>query len=495
MPSNEDVNAAIERTSAGSAVKPQYWFIGAYLFAFVLSKFLGFMPGYALDDYVTRSREAEILTTHFIAQGRFTFALLMSWLQLTSLHLNDFNVVGLFGLGLFSGLFASSALRIGARSNPLLLAACGALAGAYPYLTEYVSFRQAILPTAVLFFLCWIATDAYQRWRSSRQHVHLAIFLGCSVLAAGINQLAVPLLCIAVLLHDFLDAAPNGNFRLAVRGVARTACIGLAITVLYFVAAFVVLKLCGGEASQRTKLVPSSELVLRFKQIALTCRDIFLGSEKVASSASKWGLWIATAVLMVSAAIRAPRTLGVAIFFLAVATGLTLAPVAVGEVWWPVPRTLIALPFAVISYFLLLEVGQREALVQMSAFAILASAAVMAAHSNAVLSDQQRLNRWDLEKAREIAERVATRFPNAPARIALPTGAWTHTMDPEMPIGDMNISALGVTWAVDAMFDEATGRQMTVTISEARAAQCASRPKFPDEAAIFVDGDDVVVCL
>lgn len=475
-------------------------FATAFAVAFLLSKVLGFFPGYALDDYVTGQQSAVGLSQQFIAQGRFTFALLHDVLSRAHLQQADFASTGLFALALFSALFYCRAFELDGRGPRLgFWVASGLLLGAHPYLAEYVTFRQAIMPLALAMFLSWLSIGSYITWRNDGGLLRLSTAIFAAVLATGTNQLALAFLSIAALYWELQPAAGASGMREAGRqllvGISRTAAASLTVVIIYYAIATGV-KLAAGVTGGDTRatFLALSAVAERAVQVWDLLLRIGFGDEAIASRIAKAGLWLAFFALLVSAGIRQPVRAVVALVFLAIAVSLAVLPVSVGSVWWPVPRTLVAIPMALIGVLALLAHGGHRPLQGIAAIGLGFSALLLAAHSSSMLNDQQRLNRWDVLKARDVASRIAERYPSA-NKLALSGARWSYPVATDMAQGDMNVSAISVGWAVDALFDEATGEQMTVRTTATPVPACAARPRFPAEDSTFLDGDEVVACL
>lgn len=473
-------------------------FLIAFALGFAVSKGLGFLPGYALDDYVAQRPTNTGLTDLFLSQGRFTFVLVYKAIGYAHLQLQDFAQAGLIALAIFSALFYLQALRFRSEESGSIWIAVGLLLGAYPYLTEYVTFRQAILPMAIAMALSWTAIVSYARWRNGKRTGWLATALAAATLAVGTNQLMLALISIAVLYGEMRTAIETDRMRTRnaiLTAVLKAALATTVVLLLYCAAAWGSMQWAGhGTVASRATLLPLDSAPQRIAEVAKLIALLGLGDELSASRLSKLGVWAALLVVLGSAAVRKPRLAVVAILFLCISLTLAILPIVLSAQWWPVPRTLIAIPLAITGTIMMSAPAAPRAAQLTAAAGLVFSAVVMSAHSSSILTDQQRLNRWDAARAREIAEQATREFPGT-RKLALSGTTWGYPIAPEIAQGDMNVSALNVDWAVDPLFDEATGMDMHVRITNEFVQACAARPRFPEPGSLFKNNDEAIVCL
>lgn len=223
---------------------------------------------------------------------------------------------------------------------------------------------------------------------------------------------------------------------------------------------------------------------------------VLVESEPVASSTAKILLLLAVLLALVPACSQQRRASAVAVLFAAAASAIAFLPHAVSSTWWPVPRTLIAVPlvFAGILSLTANELTNRWKS-GIIAGLTLASALLFCAHSNAILTNQQRVNRWDIAQAQAITIYVAEKYPDHQRKIAIVGGRWAYDIAPSAAQGDMNISAFSVGWAIDPMFDEATGINMDVRTAPEYIEICADKPRFPSADSTISLEAEVIVCL
>jgi len=484
-------------------------FSSAFAIAFLLSKFAGFSVGYALDDYLIVSQQhAGTFSNFFLSQGRYTNAALDILLDAANLQMANFSAGALAATVCFAALFYARIFspRVGTRL--VAWAAVGALLGAHSYYAEYVSFRQAALPMSIMFATCWMAATHYRKalTGSSSKFRHLSAALAFGAVAMGTNQLAISFLAIGVLYMHLemglarLEHASATQFRpmlqllgSATLASAATGAVLITASTLLSIFLRAVFRV---PANDRATLILAQDIPERAHQIWSLLPTLFYSTEPVASLFAKALCLSGLALLLISSASRDARRSLSAIVFLAISLCITLIPIAFSKDWWPVPRTLIAWPFALAATAALCIGPERKRTALAGLVLLLASAAVFCAHSSSMLLNQQRLNRWDMARAQEIAVQIALRHPGFQGRIAIGNPSWSYPLAPDISQGDMNVSAMSVPWAIDPLFDEATGNNLTVRIAADLAVQCSGKDAFPasDSITDLPDGE-VLVCL
>lgn len=487
---------ALPRLTAGST------FLAAYLAFFFISKLLGFSSGYAPDDYVIlRQGDDAQLLKFFLSQGRYSTALVEAALQACGLTMSAFSTIGLVATGLFSGLFYRDAIRFQERSNVIQTIGVGALLGAHSYYTEYVSFRQAALPMSLVFLGLWLSLRLYLKALPG-PHNFPAI-LGSLILATfvmGINQLAVSFVAIAVIsVHTrrLLDS-DMAHVRSSVPSwfypPLYAALAGFVVIICNLVAAKLVMVFADVSGNQRAALLPMELWQQRAGELAMLLPKLWFKSETVASWPAKVLAIAAFVMLLASSHRKTGGNASLALSTFAAATAAALVPTAASAEWWPVPRTLIAVPFALAVAIAILN-PRRGVMQSFATGLLIASACLFSAHSQAILFNQQRLNRWDQMQARDISQLAIQRFPASAAKIAIVEPEWSHEIAQDITQGDLNVSAFSVEWAVDPLFDEATGRDHSVRVAPELQDLCRSSHKYPDPSVIHEQNGEVVVCM
>ena len=475
-------------------------FVATYFIAFIISKYVGFSLGYALDDYIVTSKaNADSLIHLFLSQGRFSFAIVQHLLTTTNLSMSDFHTIALVGISLFSGLMFSSMLNAPECDNPLTIISIASLLGTYPYFAEYVSFHQAALPMALMFLFLWLSFDNYSKWVKHSFHgaMHPAIVVIFAVIAAGFNQLAFSFLCIGLLVFTAQRVttplgSPKSKWWMP---FYTSACGGIAVGIPYLLVAYIVRIVYGVPSDARATMLSVADMPERVNQVLGLVIKIFIEKEPIVSVAAKAALLISLLAVAVFTSAARLRNTAYTLSIFVTAIGLALLPIAISGTWWPVPRTLIAVPFAFAGAILLLSREQARWRSLVSFVALSIASLLFTAHSNAILTNQLRLNRWDLSTARDIFTAASQRFPEETGGIVLNDPKWSYPAAPGIADGDLNVSALSIGWAAKPVFKEATGRDVNVRTSTDFTNECSAKGIFPAGTSLFVHGDEVVVCM
>lgn len=119
--------------------------------------------------------------------------------------------------------------------------------------------------------------------------------------------------------------------------------------------------------------------------------------------------------------------------------------------------------------------------------------------SNRILFDQRRLNLWDAQQANRIIARLEM-LPHFPqmSSVAVIGGHWARSSKLSTAIGDMNVSALAVSWAKIGLLEQATGYHFAEPAPaelEKAQAYCTSSPSWPASESVAIIDKLGVVCL
>jgi hypothetical protein len=473
------------------------WFAASFLSLFFASKSLGLSLGYALDDYATLATPSGGMQGFLLSQGRFTFALIQTGMDIAGLKQPE-----LAGLGFF--LCAAGLLLVGwltvagwLKENRLMAVGIGALLGAHPFFAEYVSFRQALFPMGVCSAL--IAGAIYLLNQDIPTSIsRLCAAASLAALASGGNQLTMALFCIAALgisLRKHASIPPTRALIYALRDAAVAGALASIIYLLIFAATKYALAF---NSDARMSMLSFNQLGGRVHDVALMLKSIFNGTHPLIGTLAAIGTGFAIIALAVRASTKPDQWLRVLVGVLVIAVGLVLGmlPTAISGTWWPMPRTLIALPFAIALGIAILSTGASQVQVRLASAALFVAVVALAGKSGSLLLNQQRLNRWDIALAREITLKVAEgRQIDAATPIVIHRAKFWHQSGEGMVIGDANLSAMSVGWALDALFVEATGRRLKVMQAAEGDTTCAEAPAFPSAGSILEIDKTVNVCL
>lgn len=473
------------------------WFAISFFLFFIASKSLGLTLGYALDDYATLGSVKGHMQAFLISQGRFTFALLQSVMDLSDLKQPE-----LAGLGFFlsaGGLMFVCWVTLSRwlQKDLMLALAVGALLGAHSFFAEYVSFRQSLFPMGVCFVLIAGATKLLAQdvpVKISR----LLLAAGLAAMASGINQLAMAFFCIAVLGISLQKSIHLPAFHAMLLAVKSSALIGSVASIFYLVIYGVATRIVAVGNNSRMSILGFDDIPERSGDVAVLLTNIFSGNHPLVGPIAA----ICTAIAILALSIRASTRLDewmrvlTSGIVLVLAIAIALLPTSISGEWWPMPRTLIALPLAVALGIAILSIGASRFQLYAAIAALFIASVIFSGKSGALLLDQQRLNRWDIGLARDVIQKISeTRQVDASTPILIHRAKWAHEIDQSMPIGDANTSALSVGWAVDALFEEATGRRLNVKLGVQGDMVCDKSPSFPNSGSIHQVDGVVHVCF
>lgn len=473
------------------------WFAASFFLLFLASKSLGLTMGYALDDYATLISDKGQMQGFFVSQGRFTFALMQNVMDLS-----DLKQPQLAGLGFFlsaGGLLLISWVTLAKwlEKEIWLAIAVGALLGAHPFFAEYVSFRQSLFPMGVCFLLV-VGAIFLLAQEGPGTVVRFCAACALAAIASGINQIAMAFFCLAALgiaLQKDIDLPPLRALLLAIR---RSVLAGAVAGVLYLVLSAFAIRMVAVNPNDRMSVLGLGDIGTRLGDIATLLTSIFGGSHPLVGPVAAFCTGAALLVLCVRATTKYGQWMQVVSGGIVIALGfvLTLLPTSISGVWWPVPRTLIVMPLAIALGIAILSFDASRVQVRVASVALLIAVAIFSGKSGWLLENQQRLNRWDIGLARDIVMRISeTRQIDATTPILIHRAKWTYETDPSMPLGDANTSALTSRWAVDPLFEEASGRRLNVKSGDEGDKTCENSPSFPNSGSIREVEGALHVCL
>lgn len=474
------------------------WFAVSFFTLFLASKSIGLTLGYALDDYITIGSGKGHMQDFFISQGRFTFAILQSVMDLSDLKQPELAGLGFFlsAGGLMFVCWLTLAMWL--QRDLMLTIAIGALLGAHPFFAEYVSFRQSLFPMGICFAL--IAGSAILIAQDVPVKVsRLLAAASLAAIATGINQLAMAFFCIAVLGISFQKKITHlPPFRAILGSIKSTTLTGAVASVIYLVIYGITVRMAAADSNVRMSILALDDIGSRYSEFAMLLIGIFGGSHPLVGPIAAIFTTIAILVLGIRVSTQREQWMHVLTGGIVIGLGVVVAllPISISGVWWPMPRTLIALPLVIALGISILSFGASRIQLLAASSALFIVVAIFSGKSGALLLDQQRLNRWDIGLAREIVQRIfqSTQI-NASTPIFIHRARWAHEFDQSMPIGDANISALSVGWAVDALFEEASGRRLNVKLGVLGDTVCDNSPSFPRSGSIHEVGGALHVCL
>ena len=477
-------------------------FIAIYLvvfFALLMSKGLALVPALGLDDYVAIHQDRNV--TFYLWQGRFTQALIQ--VLLTNLGVSPTAIAWPVIFLFFA--FAAWAITLGViyvannRGSTFGLAAIGAIMASHPYLTEYFTFRESLVTQGSAFALIAFIFNIYLRTPPDDKldrFSSYALIILLMVFLAGAQQTAFIVLgyfILAGLMVRIMER--RGNFV-----VTRNDRV-YDLLVLYLVSAFFYVILYGlirgltdAPMDQRSSVIPMGGIPERIGQVGLLTKKLLFSGEPTLSLAVKFysfGVFLFLLIFVAFSNVKKAVliTITAILFYFG---GIFL--VSISGVWWPVPRAVYAIGFALGVLLILAFVNSPKKIIRLFPYAGFLAAVGMSFHSSALLYDQIRLNRWDSWVASEIANQLLRIDIDGNAQIVLVGAPWGHPIGLKTIDGDLNVSALAVPWAANHLFMETTGRKWNIG-SVASSPVCDGVHLWPNKESIVMENSKVYVCL
>jgi hypothetical protein len=469
------------------------------LFGFLISKGQALVPGFALDDYIAIHQDRNPLM--YMWQGRFTQALIqvaLTWIGIPSNSI-AWPVILLFFV------FASLAIALGishvARNHgrTLGLASLAAVMACHPYLTEYFTFRESLITQGMAFALIALSflIARADRPNSTGKIAGRFIALVCTmVLLAGAQQTAFIVLgffIAARLLLDTID--PTRAIQSEESKESKLMIRAFLAASLAYVAVFVVTTKMGGvPMDSRSSLIGISAIGERFPLVLGLAGKLLLKNEPVLSLAVKGYLFLLYIVLVIIAGMSRPK-IAIAIFVTSIVFFCgSIFLVSVSGTWWPVPRAVYGLGFALGISLLMVYLSLKKDLSLYFSIAVWIGAIGLSFNSSAILFDQIRLNRWDAWVAGSIARDLSEIGVNSDQKVILVGANWVHPIGLKTIDGDLNTSALSVPWAVNHLFMETTGRNWHIE-SIGDSIECNDVEIWPSKQAFKKTADLIYVCM
>ena len=487
------------RVECGWSIAP----FGIALVFTLLAKGLALVPGYAFDDYAGAYVDQGL--NFYLSQGRYTQALLQWILTYARLSTTDIAwVTTSLCLLALAGIASFIATHVTRKRVPLAyIAAPIGILCASPYFTEYFTFRQAAYNEAFYLIFTLAHLQAFARLDlsctplSKENRGVFLISVAWLLLAMGGHQITLGIsasIIYAIVLstEEFKQADFSARIRLLSRALLSPFVALVCYLILYKLLKIAVPQ----NVDPRGNMIALSAIPERLADLWHLSRKILLQGEPTVSALAKALLAIGA---LVPFALALFKSSGRLLFWVIGLVGLILLamlPLAVSGVWWPVPRTLSGLGFVFgpMAASLLAIAEVRKPVI---ALPWICASLLLAFNSAAMLQQQQRLNRWDLNRAQLIVHDIQLRYGQTPSMpVALTGASYTYPRTLSTSDGDLNASAFVKPWSLEGLFSEASGDRIDVekTTDEAQR-MCTGRPHWPDHDAIFDAAGRIFVCL
>ena len=318
----------------------------------------------------------------------------------------------------------------------------------------------------------------------------------CMVLLAGAQQTAFIVLACFVIAAIVADAIDAGSLRgsLQWRNNGRSLLLLILAAVAYVLVYALIKIIFGAPSDARSSFVPLGEWGARFAQIRELVARIVLFDEGVVPRPVKQLYLYLYVIALVAVGVRNLRAAAWILLasVLMFASGIFL--VSVSAVWWPVPRAMYAVGFALGLAMLLLALHVPPPWARGFRALLMVGAACLAFQSASVLYDQLRLNRWDSWSASAIINDLVARGIGPDTKIVLVGAGWAHPASLPTLQGDLNVSALAIPWGTPGLFRETTGMPWKVE-SIASSAECEGLPRWPAHDSVRRVGGATYICM
>lgn len=462
-------------------------------------------PGMSTDSYAYL--DGWPTWEQFAGQGRFGLYLVFSLFEALAIDPRTFGTL-LQGLGIalfgFSAplMFAAFSAQNQIRLLPLCLG--GLVVTLHPYAAEMLTFAEASFTASVAAALGVVAIFVVAR-RPDRWWLSSLLL----VAALSIYQLLVNYACLMILfgaIKIYLRTEKDARWTLAPyrRVILAIAVLGLSL-VIYLALQKSILATLGIQQVGRAAFLPLDGVGARLGDLKTLTGFLWsrplLVDYGVAARALLWLLALGGWVGVALSAVRrdaAHALLPLAVMALVPLAGIGV--VAVGAVWWPVPRILggVVVVWAMGIYWLAwLATGRTiRMLVGVAGGVLLLS---MAAVGHRVHSDQKQLNVYD----RALAQRVYTGLTqldgytdDTPTVIVNTRLMWAHPLRLATAYMDLNLTAFADKVALKGLLELSNGRRLQVVPpSEDDVRRCKDAPAWPEPGFATLREGKARVCL
>lgn len=477
-------------------------YLAAVTFVFA-AKGLALVPGYAFDDYTGTYADQPL--AFYLSQGRYTQAVLQWLLTQTGLSTTDVAwPTTLACLLILAAIATQITLKIAKPETPFfLILPCLGIICAHPYFTEYFTFRQALYNACFYLAFTWLHLRDASRIDSSRSLLDsqnrrpLFQSILWLLLAIGGNQITAAIAASAAyattLTEDqFSIASWKQKTILLLRALAPTV-VALAMYLLLYKS---IKLLFPTIVDPRGNILALQDIPSRLQALVSLAAKVVWRGEPTLSVAAKLMLAVGLVPLLSAGLLQQREPMLFWCVGLLGLAGLAILPLSLSAVWWPVPRALSALGFvtgAMAAALLAISGVNKPAY----AAPWLIAAVLMALSSTAMLHQQMRLNRWDLNKALLITHDIQVRFGQTPAKhIALSGANFAFPRQLTTTDGDLNASAFVHFRSLGGLLSEASGDNIIVDdVPTIAASECRNHGHWPQGDAILETPERIYVCL
>jgi hypothetical protein len=476
----------------------------------LLAKGGAFFSGYATDDYSFLASGTNAHIDVMISQGRPLLAFIHFLIDYVNANSVSMHFPFLFlAVALQSALVVTSFRLVGYRSLSYAIP-IGSFAVLHPYTSEILTFKMAMPGLAVFLLLLISALEllkSYSHDLKANIVIALLIFLSLNVYQLSINYLGV--IIYALLLCGLLNA---GNTQLHSLKNSIPLSLAVRLALLTGIAVFVYLVFfkftliyLGISPTSRSTFLDPSAFSTRISQIIESLQTIYILSDPLVTQILKnaqllFLIGSGLALLLHLTWIKATLPIFGATLLLGVLSlPLSLGVIVLFNDYWPMPRVISHVSLLLGLIFLIttnvMPDSRRWNLLFLGAFSFMILGFIVA--NNQIFSDQETVNRWDMQLANRVVYRLETHDRFLDLRVVhVHGGHWGYPLGVRTLHGDMNISAFSAPWSKVTILSVASGYQFhpasgqEITVAE---NACTTRAAWPHEGSVdIIDGIGIV---
>lgn len=454
-------------------------------------------PGLSVDSYINSNGFASF--QFFLAQGRIGQYVMINAVESIGINYQASSLLlqaaGIFMLGAASVLAISAFLRVDATTQKAICLA-SLLFVVHPFNAEILTFPEASFYPHLGTFV-----SSFALFLAARRILPIAFAIAAIAFSLSIYQISINILLVALTLGLIGVLSRSPACVTDERGIFRTGALIFIAALIYLVAAKALAYSLGNGMEGRGTLLSFDAVPRRLDelhQLGLQLLDRFYVLKRpllpvLAASLIAAGYVCAS---MQSRKAMLQQTGLVAAYLAFAACGIGI--VAIANVWWPVPRVLIGLSFALAAAALpaLIHPGRltRTYAVSCSILLILGGTSI----GLGIHADQKRINAWDDDLAERLYEDASALAGTKSPRIEIANAhmKWTHAVGVESLWGDMNMSAFAVPGALPGLFQESLGAKVEIIeTTQAWMTTCNTLPGWPEKRSMRLQNEVVQICI
>lgn len=473
-------------------------FVLALLIVAIAKGTVLFNMHYAVDDYYAAITNQMAGGDVLISQGRFgTFILtrLLNIIGVNPIGSYLLNSIMLIVSTICSGIIICRIWKIDKLWELLVVVV---LFSIHPFTAEYYTFSISAFARSWGFLLGFIAFYIADK-KISRFIVSVIL----TSFSLSSNQLSLNYYFIVILFSISLFVFEKmGDGALAIvkqylktRDCFRALSLIVSI-VIYLLVNGLILRIFHVVFSERGTLIHLSEIEGRIKQIISLYKSVFWEDQVCFYPHSIKVILLVLMSLTLFAVIKtlkSKRQLLILSLLIIIFTSFGIIGFnSILKTWWPVPRVLI--PASLYFSGLIMIFYRINSSITLNRIYTILVAIVLysfIATNNNVFSDQQRLNLRDQFRINRLVTRMEMLDKEGQIKkLAIIGGSWSYPHPIQTANGDMNISALVVSWAKLNVAREVTGIDYQAPSSDdikKIEEYCKTNEKLPVDEVVIID--------